>query len=77
MTKFGLLTGYCVAGALSAGLIVAAVDAADARSGRDCRQEWRTNRAELRQQGKSRRSFMRACRTDKMTPQTAPATRTQ
>lgn len=66
--RFGLIT------ALSLAVFAGAADAAK-MSGRQCRQEWRANKAAFRSEGKSRRSFIRACRSGTLQPP-APATTT-
>jgi hypothetical protein len=79
MTRIVPSMRWISATALAAVLIVANIGAADARSGRDCRQEWRAHKADFNSQGKSRRSFIRACKAEKNTPQMQPGagTRTQ
>jgi hypothetical protein len=66
--RFGL------AASLGLALFANAADAAK-MSSRQCRDEWRANRTTFKQQGKSRRSFMRACRRGTLPP-APPATTT-
>ncbi len=64
--------------AVGHGLAVFA-SAADAAkmSGRQCRQEWRLNKATYRSEGKSRATFMKECRNGTMEPaKPAPSTST-
>ena len=61
-----------LAAGLGLALFASAADAAK-MSGRQCRQEWRANKATYRSEGKSRRSFMKECRGGTMQP-AQPAT---
>ena len=67
-----VMAGACLIGGL--GLAVCA-DAAGAAgmSGRQCRQDWRAHKTTYRQQGKTRRIFMRECRTGTTAAVPAPS----
>jgi len=66
--RFGLITG------LSLAVFAGTADAAK-MSGKQCRQDWRAHKAMYKSEGKSRRSFMKECRSGNMQPtQTAPST---
>jgi hypothetical protein len=63
----------CLVAGLGLAVCAGAADAAG-MSGRQCKQDWRTHRATYRQQGKTRRIFMRECRAGTMAaPAPAPA----
>lgn len=68
----------CMAAGLGVAMMATAVDGAQAMSSRQCREQWRAQRATLRTQGHTRRTFMRACRTGAKQPsapkQAAPTT---
>jgi hypothetical protein len=57
----------CAISVLGLAVFASAADAAR-MSSRQCRQEWKANKAAFKQEGKTRRTFMRACRAG-----TAPA----
>jgi hypothetical protein len=60
--------GLCMIAGLSVAVFADATEAAQQRSRRECRQEWRAHRATFRADGKTRRTFMRACRAGTMQP---------
>ncbi len=66
----------CMVAGLVLPVFATAADAAK-MSGRQCRQEWRANKATYRSEGKTRRIFMMQCRGGGMQPaQPAPSTST-
>jgi len=67
--RFGLIT------ALSLAVFAGAADAAK-MNGRQCRQDWRAHKAMYKSEGKSRRSFMKECRSGTLPSQPATSTTT-
>jgi hypothetical protein len=54
---------HCMVAGLSIAVFAGVAEAAQQRSGRDCRQDWKAHKAMYRSDGKTRRTFMRECRS--------------
>jgi hypothetical protein len=67
---------FCLIAGLGGGLFADVAEGAG-RSGRECRQDWRAHKAMYKQEGKSRRSFLRQCRAGPAPTAPATGTRTQ
>lgn len=53
----------CIATGLGFAIMASAADGAQAMSRRECRQQWKAEKTTLKSEGKTKRTFLRACRT--------------
>jgi hypothetical protein len=58
---------FCVIAGLSIAIFGGVAEAAQ-KSRRECRQDWRAHKAMYRAEGKTRRAFMRQCRSEAAQP---------
>jgi len=58
---------FCVIAGLSIAVFGGVAEAAQ-KSGRECRQDWRAHKAMYRSEGKTRKTFMRQCRSEAAQP---------
>ena len=63
----------CVIAGLSIAVFGGVAEAAQ-KSRRECRQDWRAHKAMYRSEGKTRRAFMRQCRSEPSAPKQGTST---
>ncbi len=73
--KLTRVSRICIAAGLGLAVFAGVADAAQHMSSRQCRADWRANKATYRSQGQTRRKFIRQCRMGAPRP-AAPATTT-